>query len=304
MKLSPRAVALAEALFVTFLWSTSWVLIKIGLREVPALTFAGLRYALAFLVLLPALAHRGGASRLRRLRQTDWLWLAAFGVLFIAVTQGAQFVALAYLPAVTVNLVLSLTTSVVALLGIALLAERPGLAQWGGIGLAMAGGLVYFLPLGIGGGQALGLMAAGVCVLANSLSAVMGRAINRRGDIAPLLVTTISIGFGGLLLLGAGLALQGLPRLSPSGWLIIGWLAVVNTALAFTLWNRTLRTLSAVESSVINNTMLIQIPILAVVFLGEQLNALEILGLALVGLGTLIVQLRRPRPAETLPAQP
>ena len=40
------------------------------------------------------------------------------------------------------------------------------------------------------------------------------------------------------------------------------WLALVNSAFAFTLWNRTLRTLSATESSVINNTMLIQIAIL------------------------------------------
>ena len=40
-----------QALFVTFLWSTSWVLIKFGLQEIPAIGFAGLRYALAFLLL-------------------------------------------------------------------------------------------------------------------------------------------------------------------------------------------------------------------------------------------------------------
>jgi drug/metabolite transporter (DMT)-like permease len=61
-------------------------------------------------------------------------------------------------------------------------------------------------------------------------------------------------------------------------WLLIAWLAVVNTAFAFTLWNHTLRTLSAVESSIINNLMLPQIAILAFVFLGETLNGKEILG--------------------------
>ena len=35
----PRAVV--QALFVVFLWATSWVLIKIGLQDIPALTFAG-----------------------------------------------------------------------------------------------------------------------------------------------------------------------------------------------------------------------------------------------------------------------
>jgi drug/metabolite transporter (DMT)-like permease len=39
---------------VTFLWSTSWVLIKIGLRgDLPPITFAGLRYGLATLCLAP-----------------------------------------------------------------------------------------------------------------------------------------------------------------------------------------------------------------------------------------------------------
>ncbi len=49
----PRShlVSVFQALFVTFLWSTSWILIKSGLDEIPALTFAGLRYTLAFLVL-------------------------------------------------------------------------------------------------------------------------------------------------------------------------------------------------------------------------------------------------------------
>ena len=51
--MNPRLVAILQALLVTFLWSTSWVLIKIGLAEIPPLTLAGLRYSLAFLFLLP-----------------------------------------------------------------------------------------------------------------------------------------------------------------------------------------------------------------------------------------------------------
>ena len=73
------------------------------------------------------------------------------------------------------------------------------------------------------------------------------------------------------------------------------WLAVVNTALAFTLWNLTQRTLSAIETSIINNTMLIQIAILAWLFLGERLSVRAIVGLALAAIGTLIVQLRRAK---------
>ena len=69
-----------------------------------------------------------------------------------------------------------------------------------------------------------------------------------------------------------------------------GWRSV-NTAFAFTLWNLTLRKLSAMESSLINNTMLIQIAILAWVFLGESLGVRQVAGLLLASLGTLVVQL-------------
>jgi drug/metabolite transporter (DMT)-like permease len=74
---------------------------------------------------------------------------------------------------------------------------------------------------------------------------------------------------------------------------MIAWLAVVNTAFAFTLWNSTLRTLSAVESSILNSLMMPQITILAVVFLGEGLTIKEIVGLILIFAGVIVVQLKR-----------
>ena len=92
--------------------------------------------------------------------------------------------------------------------------------------------------------------------------------------------------------------------MSPSNWVIILWLAVVNTAFAFTLWNLTLRELSAVESSIINSTMLIQIAILAWIFLDERITWQEGAGLLLAGAGVLLVQLRRPPETDQSPATP
>jgi drug/metabolite transporter (DMT)-like permease len=128
--------------------------------------------------------------------------------------------------------------------------------------------------------------------LANAGSGVLGRYVNRSQRWHPLVVTAVSMGVGGLLLLTVGMSTQGLPPLGVSGWAIIGWLAVVITALSFTLWNRTLRILMAMESSLINNTMLVQIAILAWLFLGERHNAQALAGLGLAALGALLVQLR------------
>jgi drug/metabolite transporter (DMT)-like permease len=274
------------------------VLIKIGLKDIPALTFAGLRYSLAFLCLLPFLLRPAGLAAMRELSGRAWARLIVLGLLFYAVTQGAQFLGLFYLRPATVNLVLSFTPALVALMGIAWLAERLTALQWTGAGLSLVGVVAYFYPVSLAAGEVIGLVVVAVCVLANAGSSILGRYVNRNGDIQPLVVTGVSMGVGAGVLLVSGVGVQGLPSLSPLNWAIVGWLAVVNTALAFTLWNHTLRTLSAAESSVINNTMLIQIAILAWMFLGDWLSGQEIVGLALALAGTLIVQFARQKNLE------
>ena len=290
---SPHARAVLQAFFVTFLWSTSWVLIKIGLKDIPALTFAGLRYALAFGVLWAAAWQSGQLGALRRLNARDWRRLIVLGVLFYAVTQGSQFLALERLPAVTVSLLLSFTAAIVALLGAALLREIPTRAQWVGIAIYLVGAVIYFTPIAIPTREVIGLLIVLAGVFSGAFSTVLGRAINRDQTITPLLITTVSMGIGAAIMLVGGVTAQGLPAFGVQGWAIIVWLAVVNTAFAFTLWNHTQRTLSAIETSVINNTMLIQIAVLAWVFLGESLTARAIVGLALAAIGTLIVQVKR-----------
>jgi drug/metabolite transporter (DMT)-like permease len=288
-----REAALAQALFVTFLWSTSWVLIKIGLHglALAPLTFAGLRYTIAALLLLP-FAYRG----LRRARpdRRAWAGVAILGLLFYAVTQGAQFIALDLLPAAAVSLVLTMSPVAILVLLAIRGDERATPLQLVGIFVLVVGALLYFLPLSLGTGAALGLVVAALGMLANAGSSVLGRTIargatERLGGILPM--TALSMLLGGVVMLGAGLATSGVPALDSSAWTIVLWLAVVNTAFAFTLWNHTLRTLSAIESNVMNNTMLVQIALLAWIFLGESLNGRQLLGIALAAAGAAMVQL-------------
>lgn len=289
--LSSHARTVLQALFVTFLWSTSWVLIKLGLDEIPALTFAGLRYALAFLLLLPLLARRQVRLSIAGLSRREWLLLIALGIVLYSLTQGAQFLALERLPAQTTSLVLSFSPVVVAFLGMTLLAERPAPAQGVGVLLFLVGALIFLYPAAFPPSQRVGVIIAIAGLLANAGAAILGRHVNRAATLPAAVVTIISMGVGAALLLGVGVATQGVPELSPRGWAIVAWLAAVNTAFAFTLWNVTLRRLTAMESSIINNTMLIQIAILAWVFLGESLGLRQSLGLLLAAAGTLVVQL-------------
>jgi drug/metabolite transporter (DMT)-like permease len=130
-------------------------------------------------------------------------------------------------------------------------------------------------------------------VLANAASAIIGRDINRNRDVSPVVVTFISMGIGALILLIIGFAMNGLPVISLKTWLFLIWLAAINTAFAFTLWNMTLRSLTAMESSIINGTMLIQIAILAWYFLGESISSQEGIGMIIAAIGAVLVQIKR-----------
>ncbi len=293
--MTPHLIAVLQALFVVFLWATSWVFVKIGLKDIPPVTFAGLRYFLASLCLLAVLFFSETKKEVKQLSKADWARFIVLGILFYAGTQGAIFVALAYLPAVTVNLLWSFSSVIVALLGIFWLSENPTIFQWGGIALAIAGAVIYFTPISIPENQATGVIIAGIGILANAISSIVGRGINRSGKYHPLVVTVVSMGAGSTLLLLSGFITEGVPVIHLKSWGIILWLALVNTAFAFTLWNHTLRTLTAMESSIINGTMMIWIPIFAVFFLGETITGTEIIGLVIVTIGTLIVQLKTRR---------
>jgi drug/metabolite transporter (DMT)-like permease len=290
---SGRLAALLLAVFVTFLWSTSWVLIKVGLAaSLPPLSFAGLRYGLAVLCLAPfALGSAAARAALRAAPRGTAGRLALLGLVYIAVAQGGQFAALALLPAATVSIFLAMTPAVVALASAAARSEPPTGRQWAGIGVAASGAVLYFRPESLAVTSAAGLAAALVSLAANAAGSLLGRKVNRETPLAPLLVTFVSLAVGAVVLLSAGVATEGLPPLDATAGAVVAWLAVVNTAVAFTLWNRTLKTLTAVESSVVNGLMLPQIAILAVVVLGEPLGLREVAGLALVGAGTLVVQL-------------
>lgn len=287
--------AILLAVFITFLWSTSWILIKFGLRnDLPALSFAGLRYTTAFVCLsIFVFANPKERANLKRLTRADWGWLALLGLIVITLTQGAQFVSLSFLPANMVSLILNTTSMFVGLAGIYFLKESPSRLQWLGIALTLAGVGVYFLPISLSGALGVGLFAAVLTMLGNTASSLLGRKINLQDHLSPLIVTFVSMGIGSVVLLVIGAVTQGVGHPSLGDWGIIAWLAVVNTAFAFTVWNHTLQTLTAVESSIINSLMMPQIAIMAWVFLGETIGGKEIVGLILVGVGVLVVQLRK-----------
>jgi len=283
-------VALLEAFFVTFLWSSSYILVKVGLTEMSPLSLVALRYVVASLILLPLALRRGKGEFLRDSKNV--VKMAVLGLSGYTVAQGLQCVGLSYLPAVSVTFILSFTPLIVAVLGVVALKEYPRLHQLAGMGLVLVGAYMYFNAPNLGNS----LLGVGITLVSGigwGSYLVLGRLLFVRDELNPLGLTAFSMGFGTLLLALVAFSVEGLPSVSLTGWGIIIWLGVVNTALAFFLWNHALQRLEAFEISVLQNTMLVQIAVLSWMFLGEQLTMAKLVPMALVFIGALVVQLRR-----------
>ncbi|MHB8088968.1 MAG: DMT family transporter [Anaerolineaceae bacterium] len=301
MKKPSRIKAILLAVLVTIIWSTSWVLIKIGLADIPAMTFAGLRYVLASLLFLPLLLKKDIRQQIKRLSKREWAVMVLLGVVLYTVGQGGQYLGLAYLPSVTVSLILNLSALFVAIVSSITIKEKLNWLQWIGVLLNLAGVFIYFNPVNNPlQGNWLGWLFAVLCLLGNSVGSIIGREVNRSARTHPIVITGISMTIGSALMLVTGILWQGLPPLSAQSIWIIVILAVVNTAVCFTLWNYTQQTLLATESSILNNTMLVYISILAWIFLGEKQSLVGIIGLILALAGAMLVQIqlkKQPKPS-------
>ena len=222
-----------------------------------------------------------------------WGMLALYGCTYITATQGTQFLGLYYLPAITLSLLLNLTPMIVLLSAIPMLGEKPSRSETVLVAVGLLGVLLYFyseIQIGFLGVSILGLFIGLASLLANSASALIGRAINRTLDTPPLVVTGIMMSVGSIFLMLLSLTIETVIPLSLTSWAYILWLAVVNTALAFTLWNRAMRVLRAVDMTLINSTMMPQIVILSIAFLGEFPGLLDWIGLILLAISVAAVQ--------------
>jgi drug/metabolite transporter (DMT)-like permease len=278
-----------EGLLVTFLWSTSYILIKLGLQDLPPLTFSAYRYIIASVLLLVASIISGNIKTINIKKHLPKLLFLGFSGYSMA--QGLQYVGLFYLPAVTVTFLLNFTPVIVLLLNLLLFRVFPSLFQLVGTGLALFGAYFYFLaPLKF---DFLGLLATLFSGLGWASFMIFSRQILEKDEIKPLNLTALSMFFGAIILLSSALIIDGPIVISPDKWVIILWLSLINTALAFVLWNRVLRKIKAFKLTILQNTMLIQIGLLAWIFLSEKLTALKIIGMVMVFIGVLIVQITK-----------
>jgi drug/metabolite transporter (DMT)-like permease len=281
---APRTVAVLALVGANVIWGASAVASKAVLVNVPPVTLACLRVAIAFAVLRLLLARkddqpaRGGAPTL----------LGLTGVALFCLLQN---IGLRYASAANTALINGAIPVLTALLAAAILGERLDGRRVAGLLLSSLGvATVAVLGTGVSAGASV---VGNLLPLAGAVSfaayAVLGRRTFASGNTLTLVAG--STRYGMLLLLPGAvleLATVGIGTFTMRDLLLLLYLGVGCSALAFVLCGYGLARLDAGRGAVFGNLKSLVGVALAAALLGESLTPGHLGGGALVLLGVIL----------------
>jgi drug/metabolite transporter (DMT)-like permease len=290
----PRRLALLVWLALAGIWGSTWLAIKLGLRDLPPITFAGIRFALAAVLL-------GGIVLLRRTRlpssAREWWLLGYTGLLSITINYALVFWGEQYIS----SGLAALLSATVPLFGLPLahryLSAEP-LTGWrvGGVLLGLLGIAVVFSgELGTGGPRAL-WASAGI-VLAALATAHAGVLVKARGThIEPAVLAGVQMAGGCVPLLIGGVVLEGNPlafHWTPLAFAALAYLTILGSVIAFLLYYWLIR------HTAVTGVLMIPLvtPLIAVLigvgFGGESIGWHTVMGGAAIISGVAVAVLRQ-----------
>lgn len=218
------------ALVVVAVWGTNFVVIKWGLEDFPPLTFAALRFTLAF---LPA------ALFLKR-PKVPWRSLALYGVLIGVGQFGVLYLAMTqWISPGLASLVVQ--TQAFFTVGFAMLLAGERLRGYQAAALALAGaGLAWLVAHANADATPLGL----ALVLVAALSWAGGNTVARADQPASMLAYVVWASlFSAPPLFALALVFEGWPAMSQSvahadagAWAAVLWQSIGNTIFGYTAW--------------------------------------------------------------------
>ena len=312
----PYWLAVTAVTAAALIWSSSFAITKLALRDTGPLTIGALRFAGATVLLAVAVRLRvhGAATRPDRRQRllicsagllgiTAYFAVENIGVDLASASDAALIVASYPLITLVLELVLRQAAfSAVQLLGMLLAAGGVWLVVDGGATASSAAGGAAG---GSGGDRLLGslvLLAGGVVWAAYNLLARLGGT-----GASPVLVTYYQTAAG-----AAGFALLSLTEVhswsvpSRATGLGVAYLAVFCSGVAFALYNYGLTALSSAAAVNLLNVVPAAGLLWAVLLAGEQLVLVQVLGGAVVVLGVSLSTVRtgsRRRREAAAPSQ-
>jgi len=230
-----RGRRLVIYLFLCAVWGSTWLVIKIGLRDLPPLRFAGFRMALACALLAPV-----ALSRRPRLSRREILFVAFCGFLQIGLSYALVFTASQWIESGLTAILFGSFPIWVGLLAHFLLPEEPLTPRaLAAAALGLSGVVVIEAPavgrlFSSGGGRLLagGVLVTGAAVVSAYANTLTKKTLSRVPPFVNVWGQTL-IGAAFLFLCAALLERGAAARWTPSALGALAYLAVFGTALSF-----------------------------------------------------------------------
>lgn len=277
-------------LLLCVIWGSTWLFIKLGLEDLPPITFAGIRFVIACAILFLVI-------RLRRIslpaNKRDWGFLALTGVMSFCLNYGLVFWGEQYITSgLAALLQATLPAFGLVIAHFHLPGERMTWSKTFGVVLGFFGVAVVFSnQLAIAGGRALaGCVALVLSALFAAYSNVLVKAYGRK--LEPAILAGGQMFFGLIPLLLIGIPLEGNPfhfHWTPMAWVSLLYLAVVGSVIAFMLYYWLVHNMDVTKTMLIALVTPVVAVVLGMVVLGEDLSWRTIAGGIMIMVGVRFV---------------
>lgn len=298
--LTPSAVALLVGGMACF-GSATPVSAVVG-RGFGPLTGSALRMAVAAVVLVPVLARRvrsgeeaSPSATLRSLDRRDRLLLAGISVIGTFGFTVLMMLGMREAPGAVAAVVMATTPAVTAVGAVAFLGEHLDVRRVAAVALAVAGVVLVNLGADAGDGPGdrvvLGSVLVFGAVVCEACYSLMGKRLT--ADMSPLVIVTVAAVAATVLFLPAAVwESVWVDPPSPTVGQLLGalWWGAGTMALGSWLWFRGMAQVAAGTASAFMGVMPVSALVLSYVLLGEAVQPVHLVGMAivLVGLGLVV----------------
>ena len=275
-------------------WGGNAVVARGVVDVVPPVSLAFWRWVVAFFILLPfTLGH---VKRDWKTAVLSWKWLLVLSFLGISCFNTILYTAAHTTTAINVSLMQTAMPACIILISWVVFRERISSVQMAGVAVSMVGACLIvthgqwrvLMTMELVKGDVLMLIAVFIYALYSAL-------FRKRPPIHPLSMLILTFGLGTLMLLPFylwELAVVGPFSFSPAAFMSILYVALFPSVVAYFCWNRGIELIGANRAGLFSYLVPVFASVMAIVFLGETLQAYHVMGMALIIIGMIIFNRR------------
>ncbi|MBY8998447.1 MAG: DMT family transporter [Candidatus Thorarchaeota archaeon] len=294
------SLAYLAIIVTTVLWSSSLIFAKLIFSEVGPIVFVALRYTLACPFLLVVTLQHKRKQTVEDVKN-NWKILLVAGLSGPFISQILQYIGLELTTASDALLLLNLTPIFAVILAAPVLNERITFEKIIGLVLATIGAMLIVMNTGTESAtfdiwRILGNLIVIVSTFFFAINGIAGKiAIKSVDAVSTTFYSTLFavpfIWISAILLDDVTVLLT----MSMQAWLVVMWVAIVNTVIAFILYYESMKHIEASLVQIMLNLIAVWGVLLSIFVLHETVTYLQIFGGAITVLGVVIAQMARAR---------